>query len=174
MSDALAYGTLETIDGRPALRFERSLGYPIERVWQAVSVPAELGRFFPGAADWTPAKGETIDLGGATLEVTDVDAPHRLAWTFAGQPQSFELAETEGGCRLTFTHVIDDLPAAQTAAGWEIYLSRLEPHLAGGYLSGEEAHKPWREIHERYAERFGVDPEPGRRWAAENLPAGQG
>lgn len=172
--DALAYGTLETIDGRPALRFERSLAYSIERVWQAVSVPAELGRFFPGAADWTPAKGETIDLGGATLEVTDVDAPHRLAWTYAGQPQSFELVETEDGCRLIFTHVIDDLPSAQTATGWETYLSRLEPHLAGGFLSDEDAHKPWREIHERYAERFGVDPEPGRRWAAGNLPASQG
>ena len=34
-------GTLETIDGRPALRFERILGYPVERVWRAVSVPAE-------------------------------------------------------------------------------------------------------------------------------------
>jgi uncharacterized protein YndB with AHSA1/START domain len=174
MTDTMAYGTLEAIDGRPALRFERSLAYPTERVWQAVSVPAELERFFPGAADWTPAEGETIDLGGATLEVTEVDAPRRLAWTFAGQPQSFELVTTDVGCRLIFTHVIDDLPAAQTATGWEIYLSRLEPHLAGEYLSDEEAHQPWREIHERYAERFGVDPEPGRRWAAQNLPAGQG
>jgi uncharacterized protein YndB with AHSA1/START domain len=174
MTDALAYGTLETIDGRPALRFERSLAYPIERVWRAVSVPAELERFFPGAADWTPAKGETVDLGGATLDVSEIDPPHRLAWTFAGQPQSFELVETHRGCRLIFTHVIDDLPAAQTATGWETYLSRLDPHLAGGYVSDQDAHKPWREIHERYAERFGVDPEPGRRWAAENLPASRG
>lgn len=174
MNDTIAYGTLEQIDGRPGLRFERTLAYPIERVWRAVSVPAELERFFPGAAAWTPSTGETIDLGGATLEVTEVDAPNRLVWTFAGQPQSFELAAVDGGCRLTFTHVIDDLPAAQTATGWEVYLSRLEPHLAGGFLSDEEAHGPWKEIHERYAERFGVDPEPGRRWAAEHLPAGEG
>ncbi|UAK31451.1 SRPBCC domain-containing protein [Nocardia asteroides] len=176
MTDTTAYGTLETIDGRRALRFDRSYAYPIQRVWQAVSTPAELERFFPGAADWTPTAGETIDLGGATLEVTEVDAPHRLAWTYAGQPQSFELAEEEGGCRLIFTHVIDhieDLPAAQTATGWHTYLSRLEPHLAGGHLSDEEAHKPWKDLHERYAERFGVDPEPGRRWAAEHMPAGQ-
>ncbi|RNL84838.1 SRPBCC domain-containing protein [Halostreptopolyspora alba] len=174
MTDTAAYATLETIDGRPALRFERWLAYPIGRVWRAVSVPAELERFFPGAADWTPAKGETIEIGGAIVEVTEVEAPHRLAWTFAGQPQSFELVEAEGGCRLVFTHVIDDLPAAQTATGWQIYLSRLEPHLAGGYLSEEEAHEPWKDIHEHYAERFGVDPEPGRRWAAENLPADRG
>jgi predicted nucleic acid-binding Zn ribbon protein len=32
-------GTLETVDGRPALRFERVLAHPVERVWRAVSVP---------------------------------------------------------------------------------------------------------------------------------------
>ncbi|CAM3487592.1 SRPBCC domain-containing protein [Isoptericola cucumis] len=173
MTAHLAYGTLDEADGRPRLRFELTVAHPVERVWQAVSVPAELGRFFPGAAPWTPAEGEVVDLGGAVLEVTEVDAPHRLAWTFAGQPQAFELSRTEDGCRLVYTHVIDDLPAAQTAAGWETYLARLEPHLAGGFLSDEEAHEPWREIHERYAERFGVDPEPGRRWADANLPAGR-
>jgi uncharacterized protein YndB with AHSA1/START domain len=173
MTETMAYGTLETIDGRTGLRFELSLAYPRERVWRAVSVPSELERFFPAAVDWTPAKGETIDLGGATVEVTEVDEPRRLEWTFADQPQSFHLVAADGGCRLVFTHVIDDLPAAQTATGWEVYLSRLEPHLRGGYLSDEEAHRPWEAIHERYAERFGVDPEPGRRWAAENLPVGQ-
>jgi hypothetical protein len=44
--------------------------------------------------------------------------------------------------------------------------ARLEPHLAGGLLSEEEAHEPWEEIHERYAERLGVDPTPGRRFIA--------
>ncbi|OYN90542.1 hypothetical protein CGZ92_01285 [Parenemella sanctibonifatiensis] len=168
-----AYGTLETVEGRPTLRFERSLDHPIERVWQAVSTPSELEQFFPGAADWTPVAGEVIDAGGMSVEVTRVEAPTLLAWDFAGQPQSFELSADGDGCRLVFTHVVDDLPAAQTATGWEIYLSRLEPHLAGGHLSQEEAHRPWTEIHERYAERFGVDPEPGRRWAAEHLPLGE-
>ena len=122
---------------------------------------AELERWFPAAADWTPATGETFEAYGATGEVTEVDAPHRLAWTFGGERYSFELTAQEGGCRLVFTDVFDDRRrAAQTAAGWEAYLSRLEPHLAGGYLSEEQAHEPWEEVHERYAERFGVDPEP--------------
>jgi uncharacterized protein YndB with AHSA1/START domain len=160
-------GTLETIDGRPALRFERTLAHPVERVWRAITEPTELERWFPAAADWTPATGETFEAYGATGEVTEVDAPHRLAWTFAGERYSFELAAQEGGCRLVFTHVFDDRArAAQTAAGWEAYLSRLEPHLAGGHLSEEQAHLPWEEVHERYAERFGVDPTPGRRFLA--------
>ena len=76
-------------------------------------------------------------------------------------------AAQDGGCLLVFTHVVNDRAlAAQTPTGWETYSSRLEPHLAGGFLSEEEAHERWEEIHERYAERFGVDPTPGRRFAA--------
>ena len=158
-------GTLETIDGRPALRFERTLAHSVERVWRAISDPAELERWFPAAADWTPAKGETFEAHGGTGEVTEVDAPHRLSWTFGGDRYGFELAAQEDGCRLIFTHVFDDRSlAAQTAAGWETYLSRLEPHLDGGHLSETEAHEPWGDIHERYAERFGIDPTPGRRF----------
>jgi uncharacterized protein YndB with AHSA1/START domain len=169
----MAYGTLETIDGRPALRFERTLGHPVERVWRAVSVPAELERWFPAAADWTPAKGETFEAGGATGEVTEVDPPRRLAWTYAGELHSFDLAAHGNGCRLIFTHIIGDRTlAAQTATGWQTYLSRLGPHLDGGHRSEEEAHEEWEEIHERYAERFGVDPTPGRKFAAA-LRAGQ-
>jgi uncharacterized protein YndB with AHSA1/START domain len=160
-------GTLLTIGGRPALRFERVLTHPVERVWRAVSVPAELERWFPAATDWTPAAGEVIEAGGMTGEVTEVEPPHRLAWTFAGDDYAFDLTEHGDGCRLVFTHVFDDrTAAAQTAAGWESYVSRLEPHLAGGHLPEEEAHRSWGEVHEGYAERFGVDPEPGRRFAA--------
>ena len=160
-------GTLETIDGRPALRFERHLAHSVERVWRAVSEPSELERWFPAAADWTPAVGETFEAGGATGEVTDVDPPHRLAWTFAGELYRFELAVQGGGCLLVFTHVFDDRArAAQTAAGWDAYFSRLGPHLAGSFLSEADAHAPWEEVHERYAERFRVDPTPGRRFIA--------
>ncbi len=160
-------GTLEMIDGRPALRFERQLAYPVERVWRAVSEPAELERWFPAAAEWTPAAGETFEAGGMTGEVTEVDPPNRLAWTFNGEQYRFELASHQDGCLLVFIHISNDRTlAAQTATGWEAYFSRLEPHLAGDFLSEEEAHEPWGEIHERYAERFGVDPTPGRRFAA--------
>ncbi|RBQ16615.1 hypothetical protein DP939_28370 [Spongiactinospora rosea] len=159
-------GTLETIDGRPALRFERTLPHSVERVWRAVSTPAELERWFPATVDWTPAEGETLQAYGATGEVTEVDAPHRLAWTFGGEHYRFELSAQQGGCRLIFTHIFGVRAiAAQVATGWHTYLSRLESHLAGRHLSEQEANKPWKNIHERYAERFGVDPTPGRRFA---------
>lgn len=164
----MIHGALETIDGRPTLRFELSLNHSVERVWQAVSVPAELERWFPAAVDWTPAVGETFEAGGATLEVTEVDPLRRLAWTYAGLTQSFGLAAKGEGCRLIFTHTVDaDLTlVAQTATGWETYFSRLDPYLRGENITEEVAHEQWAEIHESYAELFGVDPEPGRKFAA--------
>lgn len=161
-------GTLEMIDGRRALRFERVLPYSVDEVWQAVSVPERLERWFPAAADWTPAVGETFEAGGATGEVTEVDPPRRLAWTYGDQRHSFDLSpEGDDGCRLVFIHVVGDgQPLAQTAAGWHAYLSRLEPLLAGRPISEEAAHQDWAETHERYAAAFGVDPAPGRAFAA--------
>lgn len=160
-------GTLETIDGRPALRFERTLAHPVERVWRAISEPAELRQWFPAAGDWIPATGETFEAYGMSGEVIEADPPRRLEWTFAGDRYSFELAPQRDGCLLVFTHVFDDRGiAAQTAAGWHTYLDRLEPHLDGGFLSEADAHRPWEELHERYAATFGVDPMPGRQFLA--------
>jgi uncharacterized protein YndB with AHSA1/START domain len=112
-------GTLGTIDGRPALRFERTLAHSVERVWRAISDPAELERWFPAAADWTPATGETFEAFGATGEVTEVDAPHRLAWTFGGERYSFELAAQEAAVGWS-------LPTSSTAVR-----SPRRPQLAG-------------------------------------------
>ena len=169
-------GTLETVNGRPTLRFERALAHPIERVWRAVSDPTELEHWFPAVVAWTPAAGEVIEAYGMTVEVTEVDVPRRLAWNFAGDLYSFDLSEQQGGgCRLIFTHTFDEgTPAAQTAAGWQIYLIRLDAHLGGEYLDENAAHASWGEFHERYAERFQVDPAPGRLfWAdlQDRLPA---
>jgi len=84
-----------------------------------------------------------------------VDAPHRLVWTFNGDRYSFDLSGQNNGCWLVFTHTFEDRSlAAQTAAGWEIYLSRLEPHLNGEFLSEEDAHQQLDEVRKRYVKRF--------------------
>jgi uncharacterized protein YndB with AHSA1/START domain len=163
-------GTLETIDGRPALRFERYLPHRIERVWRAIIVPAELERWFPAAAHWTPEAGEVFEVGGQTGQVTELEPPHLIEWTFGGQRFRFELRTQGQGCSLTFTHVFDDRDiAAQTAAGWECYFDRLDVHLSGEHLSEQRAHEPIGERHERYATRFALDPAPGRTFIATAL-----
>lgn len=161
-------GTLETIDGRPALRFERRLAHPVQRVWRAVTEPAELAQWFVAPVAWTPALGETFEGEGQAGEIVALEEPTLLRWTWGEERYAFELAPDGDGCLLVFTHVFDDRygPAAQHAAGWETYLDRLEAALAGGHLSEEDAHGAIGELHERYAARFGQDPAPGRRMIA--------
>jgi uncharacterized protein YndB with AHSA1/START domain len=157
-------GTLQTLDdGRPALRFERRLPHSVERVWRAVSEPAELERWFVAPVAWTPELGERIDAFGQQGEVVELDPPHRLTWTWGDEQFGFELAPDGDGCLLVFVHVLDDRAlGAQHAAGWETYFKRLDAHLDGGYLDEMEAHADVAEIHEAYAEKFGLDPAPGR------------
>ena len=162
----MIHGTLGMLDERVCLRVGLNVDHAVESVWRAVSEPDELRRWFPGAVGWTPEAGETFEAGRALLEVTEDDAPNHLAWTYAGQSQSFELGSEGDGYRLAFAHVFDGLPlAAQTAAGWESYLMRLDPHLRGGHPTEANEHEQWSEIQELYTERFGVDPEPGRKFA---------
>ena len=161
-------GTLQTIDGRPALRFERRLAHSPERVWRAVTEPAELAQWFVAPVAWTPALGETFGGEGQPGEITALEAPRLLAWSWGEERYAFELAADGDGCRLVFTHVLhpSDGPAAQHAAGWETYLDRLDALLAGATLSEEDAHGPIGELHEIYAAGFGQDPAPGRKMIA--------
>ena len=135
-------GSQQILDGAPALRFERRLDHSIERVWRAVTEPAELARWFVAEAPWTPEAGEEFAAGGESGRITALEPPRLLAWTWGVERYSFELTTAGYGCVLVFTHVFDPRlgPGAQHAAGWETYLNRLDAHLAGGYLSEEDAH----------------------------------
>jgi uncharacterized protein YndB with AHSA1/START domain len=160
-------GRLEEIAGRPALIFERPLRHSVERVWRAVSDPAELDRWFVARPEWTPKKGERWEAMGEAGEIVECEPPNVLAWTWGEERFRFELRAEGEGCVLTFTHVFDDRAlGAQHAAGWETYFARLDAHLAGDFLSEHEAHEPVADLHERYAERFRLDPEVGRRMIA--------
>jgi uncharacterized protein YndB with AHSA1/START domain len=147
-----------TVDGRPALRLERRLKHPIERVWQAVTEPAELERWFVAPVPWTPAAGEEFEAGGESGRITALEPPRLLAWTWSVERYSFELTPTEDGCLLVFTHVFNPElgPGWQHAAGWEAYFNRLDAHLAGDYLSEEDAHKGMDERMDRYRTAFGA------------------
>ena len=150
-------GRQETVDGRPALVFDRHLDHPLDRVWRAVTEPAELERWFVATAPWTPVLGETFEAAGQSGQITELEEPQLLAWTWGAELYRFELAATDSGCVLTFTHVFDPAlgPAAQHAAGWETYFNRLDAHLAGDHLSEQEAHEAFPELHRRYSEAFG-------------------
>lgn len=166
-------GTLTTVEDRPALRFERRLNSSVDRVWRAVTEPDELERWFLLRIPWTPRAGETFEALGEPGTVTELQAPRLIAWEWGGELIRIELEPHGDGCLLVFTHIFDDRSlGAQHASGWEGHLDRLEAHLAGGFLSDREAFADVRERHDEYAERFGLDPEPGRRAIAEHRSAG--
>jgi hypothetical protein len=151
-------GSEQIVDGRPALRFERRLNHPIERVWRAVTEPAELARWFVSEVPWTPEDGEVFEAEGETGRITALEPPRLIAWTWGIERYSFELMADGDGCVLIFTHVFNPQlgPAWQHAAGWETYLNRLDAHLAGGFLSEEEAHAGIDDLLSRYRETFKV------------------
>ncbi|MDO9356103.1 MAG: SRPBCC family protein [Solirubrobacteraceae bacterium] len=161
-------GSLITLDGRDALRFERQLPHPVERVWRAVSEPAELGQWFVGPVEWGPTEGETSEVMGQTMAVTEVRPPHALAWSWGDEHYRFDLTAEGDGTRLVFTHVFVTTygPGVQHAAGWETYLDRLAALLTGSPLGEEAAHDPIAEYHEAYVAKFGADPTPGRKMIA--------
>jgi uncharacterized protein YndB with AHSA1/START domain len=157
-------GKLEIIDGRPALRFERRLTHSVDRVWRAVTEPGELDQWFVARPEWTPAAGETFTAMEQDGEITHVEPPHLLAYNWGGELFRFELSPDGDGCRLRFTHVFDERKyGAQHATGWEVHFGRLDSLLAGEPLGQDEAMAKWADVHERYAEEFGLDPEVGRK-----------
>ena len=156
-------GTYETVDGRPAVRFERRLAHPAEAVWRAVTEPEELRHWFPATVTLDPRRGGRIEFAAEDApttegEVTEYDPPRRFAFTWGGSLVSMELEPEDDGaaCRLTFVHVLETrVAAARDAAGWHVCLDRLEDRLAGrpGDAPGSDPTAEWRAHYDEYRRR---------------------
>ena len=158
-----AHGTYETIDGRPALRFERRLAHRMDTVWYALSAPVTYSHWFPQTVDFEAMNVGTDvvfsfpgdDAPADTGRIVDVHAPHLLAFTWFGDILTFEVEEVDEGAAslLRFTHLIGDPEtAARTMAGWHLCLDRLADHLDGlpAAAPGPEATEEWRGLYDEY------------------------
>jgi uncharacterized protein YndB with AHSA1/START domain len=155
-------GTYLEIDGRPALRFERSLPHSPERVWQAITDPAEIRQWFPAAVDYEQRVGAPMsfrfddpDAPPTDGEVTALDEPRLFAFDWGGEQLRFELEPAGDGCRLLFTHFLSErIQAARDAAGWDMCLRQLDRLLAGedAKAPGIGATPEWRELYDKYVE----------------------
>jgi len=163
-------GELVELDGgEVAVRFERRLSHPPERVWRAITDPEDLAAWFPDTIegefgpDAEVRFPKFVEMGlPATGKVTEFDPPRLLAYTWGPSTLRFELEPDGDGCRLVFTDTVPREETAKNAAGWEVCLADLESRLAGEEPA-QRKEEVWPELHEYYAERFGVDPEVGRR-----------
>lgn len=169
-------GTLHTRDdARFELRFERRLAHPVEKVWRAITEADHLREWFPAYVDIEPQPGATLRFGlrpeakqrndipdelmTSYGEVTAVDPPRLLEYTWAGETLRWELEPVEDGCRLRFTNVFDDRDiAAGDGAGWHAALDGLEAALAGRPLDRMALYDRADELGEPYAQAMGLAP----------------
>lgn len=164
---------LTTEGARSALRVRRRYDHPVERVWRAVTTPANLEAWFPSPVEFDLREGGEIRFTAfegaeATGTVTVVDEPHRFGFTWAEDRFSFELAPDGDGTLFTLTQTFDDRAgAASFAAGWTACLG-----ILADVLDEREPRSPGRMIdeHERLVGVFGLD-EPtvtrdGDHWLA--------
>lgn len=146
-------------DGRPTLRFERSLGQPLERVWRAVTDEHEMRSWFPcavqgerkvGAPLRFPFDEQAVDTFEGT--VTAWEPMSVFAFTWNGDELRIELTDDGDSTTLVFTHALSHVsPAARTGSGWEACLADLAAHLGGPAVDPEL----WRRVYPVYLERMG-------------------
>ena len=178
-----ADGTLEVRDDDSyALRFERRLPYPPEKVWRALTEPEQLRQWFPtdiegerrqGAKirfvfrDDAPTAAELpellehdpVDLDG---EFTEFEPPRLLAYTWGEEDLRWELEPIQEGCRLVFIHTFDERSGIPHPGGPKKKAARTasgwEVSLASLAASldggGEGAETDWQELYEAYVGRF--------------------
>jgi uncharacterized protein YndB with AHSA1/START domain len=159
--------TLETANNRPVLRFERRLAHSPEKVWKAITDPAELTHWFPQDVEGTFAPGARLRFvfrGGPVVlegkviedfkgEVLEIDPPRLIAYTWGEDILRWSLTPDGDGCLLVFTDTLADQgKAARDGAGWHVCLEGLDAHLDG---TAEPASDRWKELYEGYRADFG-------------------
>jgi uncharacterized protein YndB with AHSA1/START domain len=145
MTTVAGQGTiLRTDPDRCLITFERRLPAQIERVWAALTVPAEL-------AGWLADSSVDLRVGGRIVHAFDPeDAASRVTgtiltlnppktleyeWRFVGETRSilrYDLRAAGDSTLLTLTHQLLGVEqAAGYGAGWHAYLDALEAALVG-------------------------------------------
>ena len=148
----------------------RELRHSPEKVWQALTEPAQLREWAPFDADGSlGTTGSTVKLttvGAPQLHVTEAkvtraDAPKLLEYNWGDKDIRWELEALDGGTRLTLWHNIDRGFISMGAAGWHICFDVLD-HLLGGtplgrIVAGEAMKFEWPRLNAEYAKQFGVE-----------------
>jgi uncharacterized protein YndB with AHSA1/START domain len=143
----------------------RELRHPPEKVWQALTEPAQLRQWAPFDAD------RNLGTAGTTVKLTWVGAPTPIetSVTRADAPEVLEYGDIRwelepfgSGTRLTLWHKIDRRFISWGAAGWHICFDVLDRLLAGqpiGRIIGGDAMKfgGWQRLRSEYAQQFGVE-----------------
>ncbi|HJW96453.1 MAG TPA: SRPBCC family protein [Thermoanaerobaculia bacterium] len=148
----------------------RELRHAPEKVWRALTEPAQLREWAPFDADGdlgaTGSKVKLTTVGAPSPQVSETtvtraEAPKLLEYNWGGQDIRWQLEPLGGGTRLTLWHNIDRRFIAMGAAGWHVCLDVLDRALDGnptGRIVGPDAmqSEDWQRLHAEYAKQFGV------------------
>ena len=149
----------------------RELRHSPEKVWQALTDPAQLREWAPFDADGNlGAVGSAVKLttvGAPTPLVSETtvsraDAPNVLEYKWGGFDMRWELEALSGGTRLTLWTNIGHRFIAMGAAGWHICFDVLDHLLSEtpiGRMVGPDAMKfgGWQRLNAEYAKQFGIE-----------------
>lgn len=148
----------------------RELRHAPEKVWQALTDPAQLHEWAPFDADGNlGTAGAAVKLttvGAPTPQVSETtvsraEAPRWLEYNWGGNEIRWELEAFAGGTRLTLWHNIDRRFISMGAAGWHICCDVLDQLLSEaplGRIVGPEAMKfGWQGLNAEYARQFGLE-----------------
>jgi uncharacterized protein YndB with AHSA1/START domain len=147
----------------------RELRHPPEKVWAALTDPAQLREWAPFDADHSLGAVGPVKLslvGGPApqvdeTQVTRAEAPKLLEYKWGGNDLRWQLEPIGKGTRLTLWHNIDRRYISMGAAGWHICIDVLDHLIAGdplGRIVGGEAMKfEWPRLNGEYAKQFGVE-----------------
>jgi len=142
----------------------RELRHSPEKVWQALTDPAQLRQWAPfDTEDSLAAVGTTrLTWVGNPMaietKVTRADAPHALEYG----DMRWELEPVAAGTRLTLWHSIDRRFISMGAAGWHIAFDVLDRLLSGipaSRIGGADAMQfdGWKRLNGEYAKQFGLE-----------------
>jgi uncharacterized protein YndB with AHSA1/START domain len=157
-------GTLEQqSDGAATIRFVRRLDHPVEKVWAAITDPAEMIRWW-GEGDVDLREGGSFDVRWLNTDDEGNRAEMHATITRLEPPR---LLETDGdihgvlrwelepdgdGTRLTFSSTLT-LPEefrTKVLAGWHWHLDALAAALDGA--TADLVNLPgWEDVHDGYA-----------------------
>jgi Polyketide cyclase / dehydrase and lipid transport len=163
-----AYGAQIKKDGpqkdKWTLILVRELRHSPEKVWQALTDPAQLREWAPFVTD-----ANLGTLGPVNLTWVGNPAPIETKVTRADAPKllecgdiRWELEARGSGTRLTLWHNIDRRFISWGAAGWHIAFDVLDHLLSGtpvGRIAGADAMKSeaWKRLVAEYARQFGTE-----------------
>lgn len=125
-----------------ALTYERRSKHPAERVWRAITDPAEVAAWMtiPARIELRVGGEYFVDFKGSSDENLDgvivrVEPERQLAYAWGVSVVEWALEPDGDGCRYRFVHhgmPIRGIPDEEgVAAGWHVWLDDLEDFLSG-------------------------------------------